>query len=217
MTKQKSVKVEWLLTKDLKAAPFNPEIRTLDKSLKDLMRSMETHGFWGFKPIVVTSDNTIVDGHRRWTAAKNLGIVQVACIRTDMGLQECWAETMASTRPINAQELFQAVRDGLEVLPKNNSGNTVSRYINKYGKGLVDYMADRGLSSSPIMYAERTCVYLGKEQSRENVEKIAKWIVENKLSRQILYIISDGVAQVPREDLEKLIERNEPPRYEKPE
>lgn len=217
MTNKQSHKVERILTNDLKPAPFNPPIRTSEKSMKDLVRSMEAHGFWPFKPIVVTRDNTIVDGHRRWTAAKILGIPRVFCMRTDMGLQECWSETMASTRPIKSQELFQAYKDGLRVLPKNTIGNTANRYINKYGEDLVMYMAEKGVSSSPIMYAERTCLYFGWEQSKENVEKISKWIVENGLSRQILFWISEGPGQMPRGDLMKWVDRGERPRFEKPE
>lgn len=197
----------------LSPAPFDPEIRRDDKYTKNLVQSMKEYGFWLDKPITITKDYVIADGHRRWTVAKKLGIREVPCIVTHLDIETAWAQGMATTRPISAKEVFQAYSKGLREIPNNATGGTIKSIKNKYGEDLILYLAEHGLSTSPVMYAERTCSYIGWEKSVENIRKVVLWIVEHKLTRQILYFISEGVLQIPREDLVTLIDKNEVPQF----
>lgn len=55
---------------DLKAASYNARMIT-DWRMRKLMRSIETNGF--LDPIVVNKDMTIIGGHQRIEAMKNIG------------------------------------------------------------------------------------------------------------------------------------------------
>lgn len=207
----------------LKPAPFDPEIRRSDKYTEGLLHSMKTYGYWPDKPITITKDYVIADGHRRWTVAKKLGVKKVPCIITNLDLEVAWAQGMATTRPISSRETFQAYDKGLREIPKNSTGNILKGIVNFFDAGgqgegdkMVGYLTSHGLATSPVNYAKRTCQYLGWEASVENVKKVTIWIVENKLTRQILYMISETPLQVGREILANCINRNELPKFQEP-
>lgn len=62
---------------DLKPASYNPR-RITDWEMRKLMRSIESFGF--VEPVVVNSDMTIIGGHQRVEAAKNIGYESVPCV-----------------------------------------------------------------------------------------------------------------------------------------
>lgn len=66
---------------ELKFAVYNPrEITKHD--FEALKRSIKEFGF--VEPVVVNKDNTIIGGHMRVRAAKELGIAEVPCVFVDL-------------------------------------------------------------------------------------------------------------------------------------
>lgn len=61
---------------DLKPHPKNEELYT-DRENADLVNRIETHGFRESQRLLVCTDGTILSGHRRWDAAKQVGIERV--------------------------------------------------------------------------------------------------------------------------------------------
>lgn len=203
---KKKIEIEFLNVNSIKPAPFNPVQRTTDKALVTLIKSMEKDGFWTHSPIVLTKDNFIADGHRRWTTAKKLGINEVPCLRTDKNLQEAWSEINATMRTINSQETFQAYALGLRELPDNHTGKAMKYILNKYGEEMVLYCAEHGLSKSPIQYAEKIARYINRNTA-EAIPQIVKWLVENKMINIARIAIE---SDYPRATLAKLIDTNQP-------
>ena len=66
---------------DLHPAAYNPR-KISDWEMRKLMRSIEGFGF--VEPVVVNKDMTIIGGHQRVEAAKNLGMEQVPCVLVDL-------------------------------------------------------------------------------------------------------------------------------------
>ena len=60
----------------LKTCPINSEIYR-DSDVEDLVNSIGEVGL--LQPIVVTPDNTIVSGHRRFNSIQSLGWTEVEC------------------------------------------------------------------------------------------------------------------------------------------
>lgn len=173
------MKVEFIATGDLKPAPFNPVTRTSDNVLKDLITSMQKDGFWSHSPIVITKDNFIADGHRRWTTAKLLGIPKIPCLRTSKDLETAWAEINSTMRTVGTRDVYQAYRDGLRAIPTGNAGKNLSYVLNKYGEEMVIFCAENGVSKSPIQWAENVARYIGWDTDR--IGDIVKWMVTNKM------------------------------------
>lgn len=69
----------------LKLAEYNPR-RISDKELKKLVASIEEHGF--VQPILVNKDLTIIGGHQRVKAAKQLNIDTLPCIILDISKEK---------------------------------------------------------------------------------------------------------------------------------
>ena len=78
---ENKLKVEYIKLKDLK--PYEKNAKTHPKeNIEAIKKSIEKYGF--DDPIGVWGDkNTIVEGHGRYIACKELGIKEVPCIRLD--------------------------------------------------------------------------------------------------------------------------------------
>ncbi len=65
----------------LKPAEYNP--RKMDEvELKKLERSLSKYGM--VEPVVINKDNTVIGGHQRLVAAKNIGLVEVPCFQVKL-------------------------------------------------------------------------------------------------------------------------------------
>lgn len=73
--------IELITTDTLKPAHYNPRTIT-EAQINALRRSIAEFGM--VEPIVVNSDNTIIGGHQRFYAAKELGLKEVPCVRVDL-------------------------------------------------------------------------------------------------------------------------------------
>ena len=78
---ENKLKVEYIKLKDLKPYEKNAKTHTKE-NIEAIKKSIEKYGF--DDPIGVWGDkNTIVEGHGRYIACKELGIKEVPCIRLD--------------------------------------------------------------------------------------------------------------------------------------
>jgi len=70
------VDIDWLKPND-----YNPNRQT-DDEFEKLKKSIIENGFK--QPIVVLEDGTIVDGFHRWKACRDLGMPQIAVVKTNL-------------------------------------------------------------------------------------------------------------------------------------
>ena len=68
-------------TSSLKPHPLNSKIYSNGNTI-DLEVSIQENGL--LDPIVITKDNTIISGHRRWNACKNIGLENVDDLINDL-------------------------------------------------------------------------------------------------------------------------------------
>jgi ParB/RepB/Spo0J family partition protein len=66
---------------NLKPHPLNAQVYG-DSYDADLAESIKKHGI--LTPLLVTMDNVIISGHRRWNAARDLGLAEVPVITSDL-------------------------------------------------------------------------------------------------------------------------------------
>lgn len=102
--------------------------RIKEAHVKELMASMQEHGFLTNKPISVNEKNEIIDGHHRFLAAKNLrypilvqvckGLKEEAIIDANQ-LQENWDKhDFTNTYAIQGNPNYIALRDFMQKFPK---------------------------------------------------------------------------------------------------
>ena len=66
---------------DLKFAEYNPR-KISSKEMIKLKNSLKEFGF--VQSIIINQDNTIVGGHQRVKAARELGMIKVPCVTVDL-------------------------------------------------------------------------------------------------------------------------------------
>ena len=74
-------------TSSLKPHPLNSKIYS-NGNTDDLEASIQENGL--LDPIIISKDNTIISGHRRWNACKNIGLKNV-----DVRVEDFQDETIA--------------------------------------------------------------------------------------------------------------------------
>lgn len=197
-------RIIFVKTSDLKPAPFNPSIRTDEKSLKVLYMSMQKKGFLAHHPIIIVGGNTIADGHRRWTCAKMLNIEQVPCIVANESLHEVWAEN-GSQRKVNEKEMIMALRDGLEVVPDGQK-KRIDKVIDMIGKDGLKLLADKNLSPRTVDAAKSVAKYCGRKDDRIFINCVVSWFVSYKCQDEVRHLMRSGI---PPSILEEKVTRNE--------
>lgn len=70
--------VQMIETESLRPNEYNPNVMT-DEQFQSVVSDIEENGFVG-QPIIITSDNVIIDGEHRWRAAKFLNYEKVPVV-----------------------------------------------------------------------------------------------------------------------------------------
>lgn len=96
--------------RDLKPHPLNTQIYGVEVADEDLIDSIKSKGI--LEPIVIKDDNTILSGHRRWAASKELGIDRVPCrvLTFDDALDE--AESLIEFNRQRVKNFTQVMNEG---------------------------------------------------------------------------------------------------------
>lgn len=108
------MKIENIEVKKLKLATYNPR-RISDKELKKLVTSIEEHGF--IQPVLINKNYTIIGGHQRVKAAKQLNLDTVPCVIIDVSKDKEKEINLALNR-ISGDWEETALKDLLEELEK---------------------------------------------------------------------------------------------------
>jgi hypothetical protein len=188
-------------TDSLKPAPFNPEGRT--QNVKDLERSIEKYGFWPFCPILITSDNMIADGHRRWTAAKNLGLEDVPVEVVEMEVGELWAQFNGTRRDVSSRESLYAYTHGMGTLPERGR-RAIERLKKIIGEKGLKHLSDMNISPNILSVARSIAAYCG-DKSDAFTAKVIYWLIENSTQRAAIMAMQNDI---PSKVLKQAVEEN---------
>ena len=204
-----NVVILWVGVETLNAVPWNPEKRITRSSLMPLIRRITDEGFEAFRPILVSRDGFIGDGHRRWAAAKLLGYARVPVIFTDKTPQELWAGNGGMKPLVSRDWLRAAVMGGVNAPVRTQEWITQLHII--LGDEGMQYLVDRGVS--PDTY--RTVWKIGmhcKNTDTRFLRKTVYWLVKHKMIAKVkraLYVADDETPIDPRV-LSKAIEDDRP-------
>lgn len=197
-------KIRYIKSHEIKPAPFNPSIRTDEKSLRVLYDSMRRKGFLPHHPVILVAGNVLADGHRRWTCAKMLNITDIPYIVANESLDEVWAEN-GSQRAVTEKEMMQALRDGLDVIPDGKQ-KRIEKVVNSVGKDGLKFLADNNLGPNTIDLSQRVAKYVGRMGDSDFVKQVMYWLAHYKCQDEVKYLIRHGI---PASVLEEKVYRNE--------
>lgn len=173
----------WVETMTLKGAPWNPAGRTTRAAVRDLMIRIEEEGFEPFRPILVSKDGFIGDGHRRWTAAQFLGMPRVPVIFTEKSIQDLWAGNKGA-RPIRANEWMAVwVTAGITDVP-GSTKKQIKCLTEILGAEGMQYLVERGQSPSIWRIVWRVGQYC-KNTKAPFLRKTTYWLIKHKMHHRV--------------------------------
>lgn len=177
LAQQKVSTIEMVHVDSLKFAPFNPPSRTTPQAVANLKAHIDGAGKI-ISPIIVTVDSYVADGHRRLTAARELGWEYVPVIREDYNLPDLWCFLNGGNLSVKRRTWMQAVREGmpLDNLPELDH-KLISDLIRVVGRKTFEKLSDDGHGPSIVLVAQQIAHYCG-DDSDKFVKKIILWFVE---------------------------------------
>lgn len=168
----------WVGIDTLTAVPWNAERRITRRSLVGLMRRISEEGFEAFRPILVSRDGFIGDGHRRWMAAKYLGYTRVPVVFTDKTKEDLWAGNNG-VKPLGARDwMAAAVMGGVEAPTRTR--NQIGELKIILGDEGMQFLVDVGVS--PDIY--RTVWRVGQYCKRTDTKFLRQttyWLIKHRM------------------------------------
>lgn len=181
---------------ELHPDPNQPR-KTFDKKkLKEMAESIKEKGI--LYPLLITKDNMILDGERRWKAAKLAGLEEVPCL-----IRDVISETERSTDQLIADfhtdlvtplERGRAVRrllnkygrasdDEEEIRKVAKELGTSTTYIHALLRPLKDKRIEDAIEAGKVDFwiAEQTIQFVGEEEGKEIIHQMAKLPKEQHL------------------------------------
>jgi hypothetical protein len=193
--------IEYWETEKLRDAAYNSKMRTTEQAIKGLKNSIEALGV--LQPLAVAPSGILIDGHRRLTCAKRLGIEQLPVIVHDVSDQEAgilYKAMNGDTRRMKPYEWLTVYKYGVEV--PGNIGMQIRRLDEALGDGGIDWMIENRVSPSVYNRANNLCALLGSDAL---LGKAVRWIIENKMQYILEIAFRDGM---PTEVFHEAIDRN---------
>lgn len=193
----------------IQCAPFNPENRTEENErLKNLMQGIKDLGGIVY-PLIVSSDNRLIDGHRRLACAKKLGIKEVPCIVLPLELQRAWIVLNDTQLPIMGGGWTEIVYHGVAIanLPTKQR-RALQQIYDLVGDEGIEAMATKTRPMSPhvLSWAKRICRYID-DTTDEMIGITLLWLVEHNMQKPARFAMENGV---PPQSLARLIKSNKP-------
>jgi hypothetical protein len=192
--------------RELKPSHWNPPARVELKAIKQLAESMDRIGQQ--VPILVTEGRQIVEGHRRWAAAKYLEWDYLsACIVPNEMSEAIYAEVNSNVKKINgADALAVWIKNPSAVMPGQSKAFTKAE--NVVGKATLAYIAKMGLSCRVIRTAQSVARLCGLD----NVKEIVEWLIRYSDTGMIGHIMKATEAGEGREEIRKAYLADKPVR-----
>ncbi len=191
---------------------FNPELRVNKKSQKyrNLRESVRQYGI--IEPLIISPDGLIINGHRRYECAKDVGLTEVLCVITNHNAQQAWTESIYNQQGINGRQIIQATAQGLDpvYLPKPIAA-AVLDLQDLAGQDLYQEMAKTGVSTYVRKAVNMVCAYTG-DDSHEWRARVLRWVVKHKMQLAVRKAIeSDPLNEEGgRERMRSAINRDAP-------
>lgn len=180
----------------IQCAPFNPENRTEENErLKNLMQGIKDLGGIVY-PLIVSSDNRLIDGHRRLTCAKKLGIKEVPCIVLPLELQRAWIVLNDTQLPIMGGGWTEIVYHGVSIanLPPKQR-RALQQIYDLVGDDGIEAMATKARPMSPhvLSWAKRICRYID-DTTDEMLGMTLFWLIKHNMQKPARFAIEAGIA-----------------------
>lgn len=204
------MEVKWLAVGEIKAAMYNPEVRTDFGKLKELQASIQERGI--IVPLLVTKNKDLIDGHRRLACAVSLGHEYVPTLEVNGDQGELFTELNGTMRKMNNSEMLYAFLHGASV--PDEQRRHIETIIRMVGISYLKKLEKSKGSAKGILGSFRPYLrFLGKDNPNyadgtdEFANKFARWLIDHKQVWK--FRVAQAAGMTPKEML-AYIENNKP-------
>jgi len=198
------MKFEVVPVTKLKPSKYNPPDRVesgISSLMNNVKKNMECTEYGLLAPIVVANDYTIIDGHRRYTVAVNLGIKKVPVIKHNSSSHELhiadgmWVSANNDTNMISGHQWLWRYMNGVSVAAKPLSRiKTLEKWLGKRSAtALFKKILARGQSANTYQFGMgRYRAYTGKT-SVQHMKKVAYYLLNVETSYRVRCAIEEFI------------------------
>jgi hypothetical protein len=173
---------------DLHPAPHNPANRIKPQKLKKLMDSMAKRGL--VYPIIITSGNQVIEGHRRLRCAELLEWDEIEAFVTDEAAEQLYAEINSTSAKMSGNDLL-----GIFLAKKAAVDPKWRRKVNEaeaiLGRERLKKLYEHALSLRVYEVAKRIAKYCNSEDL-PTVCRIVDWMIEFPVVGQLYKALEAG-------------------------
>jgi len=165
---------------ELVPATHNPKNRTKKGSLAQLQKSIVRIGL--IYPIAVSKDLSVIDGHRRLQAVKNLGWDDVPVLMVESDDKDAvYAEVNANACKLNGRENLQVWLKNPRATT-NRASAAFSKWEARVGRAVMQKIAKAGMSVRVLRIASKISQYVDSDGD-EFLVKAVLYMIEHRNSR----------------------------------
>ena len=188
-----------MLINKLKFNPLNPVIRTDDThhGFKALVTNIRKNGL--LTPIIVASNGTVIDGNRRLTALKILGVKKAPVVMHNSTSHKVFDDLFVAcnedTMPINACQELERYLNGAKV--KSSTYTAIKRVEEIGGRKTLRQIVN--LNKSPVTFSigiGQVRTYTGREDT-VFLRQALKWMLHTGSAYRLKAAINE-LTPVPR-------------------
>ncbi len=169
--------VKIMMTKNLKLASWYPKNRISEANIKGLVNSVEDVGMQ--VPILVNAEGVIIDGGRRFAAAKQLGYQHIRVISTDCEYNHLFGSLQGSSKKLSGNDLLGVYLGDPYVLTTTQR-DKIKKIEETCGYSAVKMLYEGGYTQGAFGVALRINRYT---QGRVSIKNGLTWIVKQGMSR----------------------------------
>lgn len=162
--------------------PYNPTSRTKEgQRLNRLVESIKQRGL--VYPILITEDRNVIDGNRRLTACRIVGMEKIECVISHLDRDEAFTTVNTTAMPIGGKGWLEIAKGGGHLPPKEAGQYKELRdLIGSYG---VDLLINQNLGLNILTLCKQV-VGLGiKKRLEEVILLAAQYRLTNKLNAEL--------------------------------
>lgn len=185
--KQNKMEMIWVAVGEVKTLPYNPPNRTEEAALKALKDDIALHGIR--VPLIVNKDFMLVDGHRRLTCAKALGITSVPVVISYGSVEEDYSSVNITQKAMSDKDLMWIYVNGGPLSPRIKS--KIKKIEEVMGEDGPTELLLNGCGPGIYAMATRVARYCG-DNSPEFTAKSLRWLMEHKAQFSVRRIIDSG-------------------------
>lgn len=189
-------------TSSINPAKYNPKGRT--EHVNQLTKSIKEHGI--IMPLIIDSQNNLIDGHRRLASAKVLKLHKVPVIKMDSKLSKDKAYEIINTtsRKISNHDLIYIHVNGGSV--PRRALLQINQLEEIVGSDGLKKLGERGATFTVLKYAWQIRKYCG-ETSDTFLRKAIFWLVDHKM----IYPVRRAMENKAKKDvIQKAVALNRP-------